>query len=169
MPNPTWGKQFWGNVSQPVMDYGRAVADKVQALADVPDYASTRAAELFPGQPDKQNAMRHSLWMGRMTQEMGSNPVAGMLAKLAGYGFETVTALPPAAAAAAKGNLSRASNILADSRQDLNNNAVGISLAQRTSNPKELEVALQRMANQAVPEDPKFFQGQRPYLTRVAG
>jgi hypothetical protein len=144
-----------------------AALNKFGKLKAIPEYATTRAAELFPGDDGKQNAMRHSLWMGKTAQELGGGMGAGIAAKLAGYGFEGLTAAPLAAWELMKGNPKGASAIVADSRQDLNNNAVGINNARYTKDPQQLENDLKGLANRAVEASPAFSQPSRPYLTQA--
>jgi hypothetical protein len=52
-----------------------AALDKFGRLQAIPEYATMKAAELFPGDDGKQNAMRHSLWMGKTAQELGGGMV----------------------------------------------------------------------------------------------
>ncbi len=173
MPNKSvWDKQFWGNLGQQAsataQEFGRATADKLQRFGNIPEEASIRAAELFPGDDARQNAMRHSLWMGRTAQELGGGELAQLATKLAGYGFETVTAGPRMAYHALQGDFPQASAIMADSRQDLNNNAVGIATAQYSPSAKHLEQTLKGMTDKIVTDDPKLYESRRPYLTRSA-
>ena len=162
-----WANSAVGNLLKGPKETYAAALDKFGKLKAIPEYASVRAAELFPGDEGKQNAMRHALWMGRTAQEMGGSPVAQLATKFAGYGFEGLTAVPTAVNQLLNGNPAVAAQIIEDSRQDLNNNAYGIERARYTKDPKLLEDGLRAEANRAEEVSPAFLEQNRPYLTQA--
>ena len=170
MAQENTNQSIWGNFTNLLSKiagkaYDSYAPQTVKNLVDIPGYATDKAAELFPSDNGKQNAMRHSLWMGRTAQELGGGPGATLLAKLAGYGFEGLTAAPTAIGHLLDGNVAGAKAVYNDSKQDLNNNAVGIAHA-AFRNPKQLEDELRRMANGVVTADPEMYERKRPYLTQ---
>jgi hypothetical protein len=165
---PQKNESPWGNFLKVPKETYQAALDKFGKLREIPEYATNRAAQLFPDDGDKENAMRHSLWMGKTAQELGGGLGASLATKLAGYGFEAATAGPYVAEKLMNGDFNGARTVIEDSRQDLNNNAVGINNARYTKDPQQLENDLRGLANRAVEASPAFYQPSRPYLTRAA-
>jgi hypothetical protein len=164
---PQKNESPWGNFLKGPKETYQAALDKFGKLREIPEYATNRAAQLFPNDEGKENAMRHSLWMGKTAQELGGGLGAGLATKLAGYGFEALTAGPHVADRLINGDYKGALAGIEDSRQDLNNNAVGINNARYTKDPKQLENHLRGLANRAVEASPAFYQPNLPYLTQA--
>ena len=161
---PVW--QRWLNSAK---DYGRAVQDRIEYLRDLPEQASDKAEQLFPGyerDSSTKNTFRHALGTGMLAQEIGNSlggsmpaKLAGAVAaKLAGYGWEAPTQLSPFSSAAER----------QDSLHDLNANAEGASMAMTTNNQADLVQALAAMArNSRQVNPPGAFSYGPGYLTRT--
>lgn len=163
---PFGDPQFWkdvgSNAIRPVNTYDR-LATYGQQLREIPGDAADMASQALPSDTRNsgtQNALRHSLGTGMLTQALGGGPVAAAMAKAGGYVWEARDML---------GGGMFDKNIRTDSRHDLNANAVGASMGQRTTNPQELLQALKQMAlsSALVKEPPGVFQSSPGYLTRT--
>lgn len=134
--------------------------NKVQEFRDIPNRASDIADVAFPDSArdsSMKNAYRHSLGTGMLTQALGGGAISAGLAKMAGWGWELPTLLDPRSTDAQR----------LDSRHDLNANAIGSVMAQRTRNQAELEAALKSFSeSSALRAPPGAFERSPGYLTR---
>lgn len=133
---------------------------KYNEITEIPNRASDLADVAYPSSArdaSMKNAYRHALGTGMMTHALGGGRLAGVAAKMAGWGWELPTMLSPGSTPAQ----------LEDSRHDLNANAIGALLATRTGSQSELEAALRSYADRSVVrEAPGAFSRSPGYLTR---
>lgn len=155
---PIGDSQFWKDVGERIASPYRSLQD----FGKIPERADNIAQEMFPSSPrdfGTQNSFRHALGTGMMTQALGGGPVAGTMAKGAGYIWEGL---------GIKDLINKPAH-REDTLHDLNANALGASVAQRTMNQQDLVQALKQMALQSVPvKPPNIFSSSPGYMTRTA-
>ena len=160
---PLWDSQFWGDVLSNAKNLRQNAVAQLDKFGRLPEQADHIAESMFPGSArdsSTKNAFRHALGTGMLAQELGGGPVAATAAKGAGYLWEGLGALDRLRYANEGGRQ--------DMLHDLNANAVGASVAQRTGSQAELVEALRQMALQSVPsKPPSAFAPSPGYLTRT--
>lgn len=131
-------------------------------LQDIPGQADAITNQVFqPGSTARDNstgnAFRHALGTGMLAQHLGGGPLAAVAAKAMGYGWELMGMRN-------WGNQAGRTDTL----HDLNANAIGAQMAQRTANTQELTAALKKMALESavMRGGPSAFLPSPGYLTR---
>lgn len=154
---PMGNDGYWAGVGQ----RATAAYDSLKNFGSIPERADGIAEQAYPGSArdaSTKNAFRHALGTGMMTQALGGGAVGGALAKGAGYLWEGL---------GAKDFIDNTPGYRADTLHDLNANAIGSSVAQRTTNQQELINALLGMASTSRQQPaPGFFSPSPGYLTR---
>jgi hypothetical protein len=151
--------QFWKDLGTNARNFNPYAS--LQRFGQIPDEADTIANREFPGSArdaSTKNAFRHALGTGMMTQQLGGGPVAGTVAKGAGYLWEAL---------GARNWAGDVPGYRDDTRHDLNANAIGASVAQQTGSQEELINALRGLATQArQTQPPGVFEASPGYMTR---
>lgn len=149
---------YWAGVGQRL----NGAYESLKNFGSIPTQADGIAEQAFPGSArdaSTKNAFRHALGTGMMTQALGGGQLGGALAKGAGYLWEGL---------GAKDFIDNRPGYRADTLHDLNANAVGASVAQRTMSQEELINALRGMAATSQQQQaPGFFEPTPGHLTRT--
>lgn len=123
--------------------------------------ASDIAEQQFPDSArdsSTKNAFRHALGTGMVAQGLGGGALGAALAKGIGYSWEGWGLYDQGTGPA---------HVL-DTKHDLNANAIGADVSQKTNNQQEMITALRNLALQSVPvKPPGFFEPSPGYLTRT--
>lgn len=145
---------------------------KIEQLRSIPAQASNQAEQIIPGQAWNEtqfNALRHSLGAAEVAQALGATQggirgtLAGLATKGLGYGWESLD------------GFGLMDGEARDTKHDLNNNAVGIQMAQQIGNqggsPADQQAAVIQALTKAalasrLQDPPGFFQPSVGYLTR---
>lgn len=154
-------KSAWDEFTQAIRSAPKKAGDWVNDLRSIPDRADGIAEGIYGASSARdasaKNAFRHALGTGMLTQKLGGGPIAGTAAKMAGYAWEMPTLM-------AYGSTKEEQ---ADSRHDLNANALGAYLATKTGSQEELVKALRSYAAKSVVQDaPPVLSRPVGYLTR---
>lgn len=148
---------YWAGVSH----RAAAAYDSLKNFGSIPERADGIAEQAYPGSArdaSTKNAFRHALGTGMMTQALGGGQLGGALAKGAGYLWEGL---------GAKDFMDNRPGYREDTRHDLNANAIGASVAQRTMSQQELITALRGMASASQQQQaPGIFSPSSGHLTR---
>lgn len=149
---------YWAGVGQRVSE----AFDSLKDFGSIPTRADGIAEKEFPNSArdaSTKNAFRHALGTGMMTQALGGGQLGGALAKGAGYLWEGL---------GAKDYIDNRPGYRDDTKHDLNANAVGASVAQRTMGQEELVNALRGLAeNSSQQKPPGMLESSPGYLTRT--
>lgn len=151
----------WAAFSRRVRGLPAAAQNWVEELREIPNRASD-IAEATYGQrsardASEKNAFRHALGTGMLAHKIGGGPLGAIAAKLVGYGWEAPTLLDPRSTPAER----------ADSKHDLNANAVGAWVSMGAQDQAALVEALKGYAaRSAVSEPPSVFARHQGRLTR---
>lgn len=138
----------------------RSIVEKLRRIGSVERRASDIAEEKFPDSArdaSTQNAFRHALGTGMLTNELGGGYVASQVAKGAGYLWEGLGAM----------DFVNSREHRDDTRHDLNANAIGAKTARQTLTNEELVKRLEARARNARTErPPRTYEPSPGYLTR---
>ena len=124
-----------------------SLAQGFKEFRNIPSRADAIAREKFPDSArdaSKQNAFRHSLGTGMMTNKFGGGALGAAAAKLAGYGWEALGTMD---------NI-RSPEQWADTKHDLNANAIGANAAIYTEGQQQLEQMLESLTNRSRIREP---------------
>ena len=151
----------WNSFVQALREAPKKAGDWVNDLRSIPDRADGIAEGVYGSSSARdasaKNAFRHALGTGMLTQKLGGGLVGGTAAKMAGYAWELPTLM----------SYGSTKEQQADSRHDLNANALGAYLATKTGSQEELVKALRGYAARSVVQDaPPVLSRPVGYLTR---